>query len=181
MPLPRFPNVPARPPAPPVPLALPGGIYTVAGNGTAGFAGDGGPATSAEFHNPDSVAVGGAGNIAVADTVSGSVPADMGNNRVRVVAAATGEFYGVPMTAGDVYTVAGNGTQGYSGTAARPQRPSLTSRSGWAWTPRATWWSPTCSTAGSGRSPASRRHRGSRARGLPQRLRARPSAAVRGR
>lgn len=115
MPLPRFPNVPARPPAPPVPLALPGGIYTVAGNGTAGFAGDGGPATSAEFHNPDSVAVGGAGNIAVADTVSGSVPADMGNNRVRVVAAATGEFYGVPMTAGDVYTVAGNGTQGYPG------------------------------------------------------------------
>jgi hypothetical protein len=92
-----------------------GDIYLVAGNGTPGFAGDGGPATSAEFHNPDSVAVDGAGNIAVADTVSGSVPADMGNNRVRVVAAATGTFYGVPMTAGDIYTAAGNGTPGYSG------------------------------------------------------------------
>ena len=92
-----------------------GDIYTVAGNGTPGFAGDGGPATSAEFHNPDSVAVDGAGNIAVADTVSGSVPADMGNNRVRVVAAATGTFYGVSMTVGDIYTVAGNGTPGFSG------------------------------------------------------------------
>ena len=92
-----------------------GDIYTVAGNGTPGFAGDGGPATSGEFHNPDSVAVDGAGNIAVADTVSGGVPADMGNNRVRVVAAATGTFYGVAMTAGDIYTVAGNGTPGFSG------------------------------------------------------------------
>jgi trimeric autotransporter adhesin len=92
-----------------------GDIYTVAGNGTPGFAGDGGPATSGEFHNPDSVAVDGAGNIAVADTVSGSVPFDMGNNRVRVVAAATGTFYGVAMTAGDIYTVAGNGTPGFSG------------------------------------------------------------------
>ena len=92
-----------------------GDIYLVAGNGTPGFAGDGGPATSAEFHNPDSVAVDAAGNIAVADTVSGSVAADMGNNRVRVVAAATGTFYGVPMSAGDVYTVAGIGTPGFSG------------------------------------------------------------------
>ncbi len=92
-----------------------GDIYLVAGNGTPGFAGDGGPATSAEFHNPDSVAVDAAGNIAVADTVSGSVPADMGNNRVRVVAEATGTFYGQAMTKGDIYTVAGNGTQGYSG------------------------------------------------------------------
>jgi hypothetical protein len=92
-----------------------GDIYTVAGNGTPGFAGDGGPATSGEFHNPDSVAVDGAGNIAVADTVSGSVPFDMGNNRVRVVAAATGTVYGVAMTAGDIYTVAGNGTPGFSG------------------------------------------------------------------
>ena len=39
----------------------------------------------------------------------------MGNNRVRVVAAATGTFYGVPMTAGNIYTVAGNGTPGFSG------------------------------------------------------------------
>ena len=92
-----------------------GDIYTVAGNGTFGFAGDGGPATSAEFHNPDSVAVDGAGNIAVADTDSGTTQFDMGNNRVRLVAEATGTFYGQAMTAGDVYTVAGDGTPGFSG------------------------------------------------------------------
>jgi hypothetical protein len=59
--------------------------------------------------------VDGAGNIIVADTDFGGAPADMGNNRVGVVAAAAGTFYGVPMTAGDIYTVAGNGTPGFSG------------------------------------------------------------------
>ena len=41
--------------------------------------------------------------------------ADSGNSRIRVVAATTGTFYGQAMTKGDIYTVAGNGTQGYSG------------------------------------------------------------------
>jgi len=90
-------------------------IYTVAGNGNTGFSGDGGPATSAEFNRPWGVAVDRAGNIAIADTNFGSAQSDMGNNRVRVVAAATGTFYGVPMTKGDIYTVAGNGTPGFSG------------------------------------------------------------------
>jgi hypothetical protein len=92
-----------------------GDIYTVAGNGTTGFAGDGGPATGAEFHLAVAVAVDGAGNIAVADTDCCFAPADIGNGRIRMVAAATGTFYGVPMTKGDIYTVAGNGAQGYSG------------------------------------------------------------------
>ena len=43
------------------------------------------------------------------------VIADFLNERVRVVAHTTGTFYGQPMTAGDIYTVAGNGGQGYSG------------------------------------------------------------------
>ena len=83
-----------------------GDIYTVAGDGTAGFSGDGGPATSAAFSSPEGVAVDGLGNLVIADT---------NNNRVRVVAATTGTFYGQPMTAGDVYTVAGDGTAGFSG------------------------------------------------------------------
>jgi trimeric autotransporter adhesin len=83
-----------------------GDIYTVAGDGTRGFSGDGGPATSAELDNPDGVAVDGAGNLVIADSQ---------NNRVRVVAAATGTFYGQAMTAGDIYTVAGDGTAGFSG------------------------------------------------------------------
>jgi sugar lactone lactonase YvrE len=81
-----------------------GDIYTIAGGGTS--LGDGGPATSAELGAPDGVAVDGAGNVLIADT---------GDNRVRVVAASTGTFYGQAMTAGDIYTVAGNGTAGFFG------------------------------------------------------------------
>ena len=83
-----------------------GDIYTVAGIGTGGSSGDGGPATSAELNFPSRVAVDGSGNLVIADT---------DNNRVRVVANSTGTFYGVAMTAGDIYTVAGTGTGGYSG------------------------------------------------------------------
>ncbi|HET7246189.1 MAG TPA: hypothetical protein VFJ07_15260 [Streptosporangiaceae bacterium] len=83
-----------------------GDIYTVAGNGTFGFSGDGGPATSAELRFPQAVAVDRAGNLVIADTH---------NNQIRVVAAATGTFYGRAMTAGDIYTVAGDGTFGFSG------------------------------------------------------------------
>jgi hypothetical protein len=41
------------------------------------------------------------------------------------VAAATGTFYGVPMTAGDIYTVAGNGTPGFSGDGRAAVRAEL--------------------------------------------------------
>jgi uncharacterized protein (TIGR03437 family) len=49
-------------------------INTIAGSGTAGFAGDGGPATLSLLQNPYSVAVDAQGNVYVAD---------MGNNRIR--------------------------------------------------------------------------------------------------
>ncbi len=45
-------------------------ITTVAGNGTGGYAGDGGPATSAELHQPYAVAVDPAGNLYIADGVN---------------------------------------------------------------------------------------------------------------
>ena len=83
-----------------------GDIYTIAGNGTGGFSGDGGPATSAELQSPTYAAVDGAGNVVVNDA---------GNGRVRVIAASTGTFYGKAMTAGDIYTIAGNGKLGFSG------------------------------------------------------------------
>ncbi len=83
-----------------------GDIYTVAGTGQRGWAGNGGPATSAELDAPQSVAVDGAGNLVIADT---------DNNRVRVVAARAGTFYGQPMTAGDIYRIAGHGKGGFSG------------------------------------------------------------------
>src|SRR4029077_9692065 len=80
--------------------------YTIAGNGTAGFSGDGGPATSAALGNPQGVTVDAAGNVVIADA---------NNFRIRVVAASNGTFYGKAMTAGHIYTVAGNGTEGPSG------------------------------------------------------------------
>jgi DNA-binding beta-propeller fold protein YncE len=83
-----------------------GDIYTVAGNGTYGFSGDGGPATSAELGFPASVTADQAGNLLIAD---------VGSNRVRVVAAGSGTFYGQAMTAGDIYTVAGSRKSGFSG------------------------------------------------------------------
>src|SRR6202042_3477811 len=72
-----------------------GHIYTVAGNGTRGVGGDGGPATSAEFWAPIGVTVDHAGNLLIADSLNG---------RIRVVAASTGIFYGQAMTVGDIYT-----------------------------------------------------------------------------
>lgn len=64
-------------------------ITTVAGNGTLGFSGDGGPATSAQLTNPFSVTVDSAGNFYIADTFNG---------RVRKVD-----------TSGTITTVAGSG------------------------------------------------------------------------
>jgi sugar lactone lactonase YvrE len=72
-------------------------ITTVAGNGTPGYSGDGGPATSAELMNPTAVAVDGAGNLYIADEP---------NQVIRKVTAATGV----------ITTIAGQGgTRGFSG------------------------------------------------------------------
>jgi sugar lactone lactonase YvrE len=70
-------------------------ITTVAGNGTQGYAGDGGPATSAQLQYPSGIAIDSVGNLYVAD---------LGNNRVRKIAPN-----------GIIGTIAGNGVQGYSG------------------------------------------------------------------
>ena len=76
--------------------AATGIITTVAGNGTPGYGGDGGPATSAEFFGLLDLALDQAGNIYISDTE---------NVRVRKVDAATGI----------ITTIAGNGVQGYGG------------------------------------------------------------------
>ncbi len=71
-----------------------GVINAVAGNGTDGFSGDNGPATSAQLFEPAGIAVDSAGNVFIADSV---------NNRIRKVAN------------GVITTVAGNGAEGFSG------------------------------------------------------------------
>src|SRR5262249_39234350 len=93
-----------------------GDIYVIAGNGNPGVSGDGGPATQAELAIPACVAVDGAGNVAIAD---------LRNNRVRLVAVKTGTFYGQAMTAGHIYTVAGDGFQGYFGDGRQATQAEL--------------------------------------------------------
>jgi DNA-binding beta-propeller fold protein YncE len=53
-----------------------GTIITVAGNGTMGYSGDGGPAIKAMLYNPYDVALSSAGNMYIADTM---------NNVIRMV------------------------------------------------------------------------------------------------
>src|SRR5262249_17277988 len=71
-------------------------IVTAAGNGTAGYKGNNGPASSAELNAPGGMAFDSAGDLFIAD---------QDNYVVREVVRATGE----------IITVAGNGKAGYSG------------------------------------------------------------------
>ncbi|MFK0296535.1 RICIN domain-containing protein [Streptomyces sp. NPDC090442] len=72
-----------------------GKISTVAGTGTAGFGGDGGPATAAQLNTPLGVVVDNTGTLYITD---------LGNHRVRKVT-----------TDGKISTVAGAGTAGFAG------------------------------------------------------------------
>jgi hypothetical protein len=111
-------------------------ITTIAGNGSFGYSGDGGPATNAMLNQPYSVAVDGSGNLYIAD---------FGNNRIRKVdstgtittvagGSSVPEPYYVALdgsgnliitdlrnevhklgTNGVVTTIAGNGAAGFSG------------------------------------------------------------------
>ena len=91
-----------------------GVISTVAGNGTSGFSGDNGPATSAQLATPEGVAVDSAGNVYIADSY---------NNRIRLLtpAAGTGQaptimsvvnaasYISGPISPGEVVTIFGTG------------------------------------------------------------------------
>jgi len=56
-------------------VASTGIIQTIAGNGTSGFSGDGGPATQAQLASPFGLAMDSAGNILFGDSGSGRVRA----------------------------------------------------------------------------------------------------------
>jgi hypothetical protein len=80
-----------------VPVTTPYGIVsTIAGDGWAGYYGDGGPAAKAELHNPNGIALDSEGNIYIADTE---------NQVVRKIAASTGL----------ISTYAGTAEGGYAG------------------------------------------------------------------
>jgi hypothetical protein len=71
-------------------------ISTIAGNGSMGDSGDGGPATAAELYSPDGLALDGSGHLFIADNV---------DSEIREVNLETGI----------ITTVAGNGTAFESG------------------------------------------------------------------
>ena len=83
-----------------------GKLTVFAGDETAGFSGDGGPATSASLAYPYGVAVDGSGNLYIADT---------GTQRIRKVNASTG----------DISTVAGDGNYSFSGDGGPATSASL--------------------------------------------------------
>ena len=84
--------------------AATGLISTIAGDGTNGYSGDGGPATSAQLNQPEQVFVDSSGNIFVADT---------GNHLIRIVSVHDD----------NIYPLAGIGENaGYNGN----DRPAVT-------------------------------------------------------
>jgi uncharacterized protein (TIGR03437 family) len=89
-----------------------GTITTIAGNGIAGFAGDGGPATSAALELPRGVAVDAAGNVYIADG---------NNNRIRKATVT-----------GTITTVAGDGISIFSGDGGLATKASLANPGGMA-------------------------------------------------
>jgi sugar lactone lactonase YvrE len=86
-------------------------ITTVAGNGTYGYSGDGGQATSAMLSYPYGVAMDSLGNIYIADT---------DNGRIRKVTISTGI----------ITTVVGTGTNGYSGDGGKATLATMNYPSG---------------------------------------------------
>ena len=86
-----------------------GTITTIAGTGSAGFSGDGGPASTAQLNAPADIAIDATGNIYFAD---------VNNNRIRKINSE-----------GMITTTAGTGVAGYNGdsiaaTAAQLNAPS---------------------------------------------------------
>jgi uncharacterized repeat protein (TIGR01451 family) len=132
-------------------------ITTIAGNGTVGYSGDTGVATSAQLNNPQGLVVDSLGNVYVSD---------FGNSAVRVLQPASEPLLTVASTHGGSFPAGGSGTfditvsnaalaAASSGTitvsATLPASltPSAMSGSGWS---TCTLGSPTsfCQSSGSG-------------------------------
>src|SRR6185437_4821233 len=87
-----------------------GMIHTVAGNGTSGYSGDNGPATSAQLSSPEGIAVDSRGNLYIADA---------SNNRIRKVDPT-----------GVITTFAGSGNSNNSGSGGPAISAGLSSPEG---------------------------------------------------
>ena len=82
-----------------------GKISTVAGTGTAGFSGDGGPATRAQLNHPSGIAFDKKGDLYFSDR---------SNDRIRMIDSS-----------GNIHTYAGNGKEGFRGDSGPALQASL--------------------------------------------------------
>jgi len=98
-------------------------ITTVAGNGTAGFSGDNGPATGASLNFPWAVAV---------DAQDHLYISDLSNNRIRRVDLSTHV----------ITTVAGNGNGTFGGDGGQATSASIAALRASQWTAAATYLLP---------------------------------------
>ncbi|MBN98648.1 MAG: hypothetical protein CME16_05285, partial [Gemmatimonadetes bacterium] len=87
-----------------------GQISILAGNGSPGFAGDGGPASDARLNSPANLSLDASGNLYIADT---------GNHRIRKIDAS-----------GLISTTAGNGDADFNGDAGPATAASLNAPEG---------------------------------------------------
>jgi sugar lactone lactonase YvrE len=92
-------------------LNLTTGLITTIAGSTSGFSGDGAPALSAQLNLPTALAIDASGNLYLADTA---------NHRIRRIDATTGL----------ITTIAGTGTQGYSGDGAPALSAAIDSPTG---------------------------------------------------
>lgn len=86
-------------------MGLDGSVFAIAGTGSFGFSGDGGPATAARLFSAQGVALAADGSLYVADSQ---------NHRIRHITPA-----------GIIQTLAGNGIAGYSGDGGPALQASL--------------------------------------------------------
>ena len=84
-------------------------ISTIAGNGSAGFGGDSGPAAASQLNAPSGLAFDSKGNLYIADS---------SNHRVRMISG------------GNISTIAGTGTASFSGDKAAATSATLNTPSG---------------------------------------------------
>jgi hypothetical protein len=105
-------------------------ITTVAGNGLAGYSGDGGPATKASLNNPNVLSFDPTGNLVISDE---------DNNRIRSVVN------------GIITTLAGDGIQGYAGDGGKASAAACINPSERPLIPRPTPISPMVAITGFGR------------------------------
>ncbi len=102
-------------------VATNGIVTTIAGNGSAGYSSGNGAATNAMLNFPSGIALYTNGNVFIADT---------GNFRVREVVYTTNSFFWHNVQYGDIVSVAGNGTSGYSGDGGSQLSAMLNNPSG---------------------------------------------------